>query len=251
VLQAVFIDLAGAPAPHVTEARETLAKLATAKSKPLIVIEVDAADPKAYRAALRQTGRRLQLQDCLLASAIPDHVRIARSDLAMTALRFRSTELEDLQHDFDDWLQLPLMIVKLLRAETTANLEHALRTYLAARYDLELTAIESGSTAEQVGFRATLWAPLEGDDLGEAVGVRAPFAVGGTACRRADGQVESIRISEPSAEELKEAADFVASLMHHGQLESHARGQPTRGTHQIVVDVHGDRRLVRARVGDR
>src|SRR5205085_4877494 len=121
-----------------------------------------------YRAVLRQRGRRLQLQDCLLASAVPDHVRVARSDLAMPALRFRSTELEDLDHDFEDWLQLPLIVVNMLDAERGANLEHALRSYLAVRYGLELAAIEAGSTAETIGFRATRWPPLAADDLGEA-----------------------------------------------------------------------------------
>jgi hypothetical protein len=209
-------------------------------------LHADAHKPDAtiFQAALRRLGSRARLRDCLLITEDAEQVRKVRAELEMRALKFRSAGSSEF--DFDDWAQLPLLVASQLGSRSSSNLEHALAVYLRARHDLELTALEPSSTPETVRFRATSWVAVAGETLGELSGVRVAFAVEGEVARRADGQVETTHFSEPSAEELRETTNFVASLVHHGQLETHAKGQHARGTHQIVVDARGQRRLVRS-----
>ena len=65
---------------------------------------------------------------------------------------------------------------------------------------------------------------------------------------------EASTVSEPEASgkgssaPLLEVRDLV---VHHGQLQTQAQGQRARGTHQVVIDAAGERRLVRSRAGHR
>jgi hypothetical protein len=265
VLQVVFID-AGAGAldaqhasdPELSDALSAIAQLVTSKGKPLHVEmlgrDADLADPRIYQPALRKVSSRARLQDGLLVSGDAERARVAHSVSGLAVLRFKpssSSGTTAAPNEFDDWAQLPLLVASRMRGESQVNLEVALQAYLQARHDLELASIEPGATAQHLRFRANAWRPIEGDNLGEASGVLAPLPVEGDVTRDSDGRVASLSVSEPSDEALSEARNFVASLVHHGQLETHAKGQRARGTHQIVVDAKGKRRLVRSRVSYR
>jgi hypothetical protein len=230
----------------------------TSKGKPLhvemLVRDADLADPKTYQPALRKVGNRARLQDGLLVSGDTERARAARLVSGLAVLCFSPSSSRGTPatpNEFDDWAQLPLLVAARMRGESQANLEVALKAYLHSRHDLELASIEPGATAQHLKFRANAWRPIEGDNLGKASGVLAPLPVEGDVTRDADGRVASVAVSEPSDETLSEARNFVASLVHHGQLETHAQGQRARGTHQIVVDAQGKRRLVRSRVSYR
>ncbi|HKP56973.1 MAG TPA: hypothetical protein VJV78_09645 [Polyangiales bacterium] len=232
VLRVVLID-----APDAANVVAPLERLVTAAGKALKVglLARDSA-PSDLKAAVRELGSRAPLTDCLIASSDAARARVA-SDVAVLVFHDRS--------------ELPLLVAaRIGESAAPKNLEHALRFYLQSRHNLDLTAVEH-STLERISFRATAWHPLEGADLGDASGVSAPFPVEGIVARRPDGGVESVKISEPSDEALQEARSFVASLVQHGQLESHAAGQRGHGTHRITVDAQGRRRLIRSRVSYR
>jgi hypothetical protein len=237
VLRVVLID-----SPESADLLAALQPLATASGKPLKVGALepgaDLADVKTYQAALRKLGTRAPLHDCLLASSDTERARAAESVTGLTVLQF------------DDPAELPLRVAAQIGGDSTANHACALRAYLHSRRDLDLTSIES-STPDRIAFRATAWRAVEGDELGVASGVHAPLPVDGVVMLRSGGRVESLEISEPSDEDQREARNFVASLVHHGQLQTHAQGQRARGTHQIVIDARGERRLVRSRAGHR
>jgi hypothetical protein len=239
VLRVVLID-----APESADLLAALQPFVTGGGKPLKVgvLErtADLADAHTYQAALRTLGTRAPLHECLLASSDAERARAAQSVKGLGVLHF------------DDPAELPLRVAVRIGGDSVANQEGALRAYFhaQARRDLDLTSIES-STPERIAFRATAWRPVEGEVLGDASGVRAPFPVEGVVTLRSDGGIESLKTSQPSADELNDARSFVASLVHHGQLETHEQGQRARGTHQIVIDAHGQRRLVRARTGHR
>jgi hypothetical protein len=253
VLQVVFIDAKPGALdarhspqshPELPDTIAALEQLVTSKGKPLHVEVLarnqDLADPKTYQAALRKVSSRALLQDALVISEDAERARAAHSRHRLAVLLFipsdsRAKGAKSASgDDFDDWAQLPLIVSARMRGESQANLEVALKAYLHARHDLELASIEPGATAQHLPFRATAWRPVEG-----------------VVARDSAGRVASVKISEPSDEALSEARNFVASLVHHGQLETHAKGQRARGTHQIVVDAKGKRRLVRSRVSYR
>jgi hypothetical protein len=251
VLQVVFIDVepgalnASHSHPDLQDALAAVAQLTTSNGKPLHVEllsrEHDLGDPKTYQAGLRRVSRRARLQDAVLISDDAERARAARAVQGLTALHFE-------RHD---WAELPLVIAAREERASQANLEVALKSYLHARHDLELASVEPGPTAQQIAFRATAWRPIEDDGLGEASGVLAPFPVEGVVSRDSGGRVDAVKVPEPSVEARSEARNLVASLVHHGQLESHAKGQRARGTHHIIVDAKGRRRLVRSRVSYR
>ncbi len=232
MLRVVLID--ARESAHFVAALE---QLVTANGRPLKVglLDRDAAELDLKR-TVSKLGSRAPLEDWLL---VTDDVRRARGAHGVEVLAF------------EDPATVPLLVAaRIGESRATSNLEPALRYYLHARREIDLSSIE-GATPERITFRATAWRPIEGDELGDVSGVRTPFPVGGVATLRSDGSIESLQISEPSDEDVREAKSFVASLVHHGQLQTHAQGQRARGTHQIVIDADGQRRLVRARAGHR
>lgn len=149
---------------------------------------------------------------------------------------------------FDDEAELPLLVAARLGA--SANLAPALGFYLQVHQRIESSAIVSAS-AERVDFRGMAWRVVTGEELLDLSGVLVPFSVVGFVTLRADGGVVTVTVSEPTSDEVSEARNFVASLVHHGQVSTHIPGQNARGTHEIVTDALGQRRLVRARSGAR
>jgi len=196
-----------------------------AKGKPL---EVRLLEPGAesYESALRGVSKR----ECLL--------------VIRDAERANGAALDVLQ--LDDEAELPLLIA----ARVAGNLEPALAFYLQQRRAIELNAVVNAS-AERIDFRGMAWRAVTGAELADLSGVLVPLPVEGFVTLRADGGVVTVTVSEPTQDETTEARNFLASLVHHGQVSTHIPGQRARGTHEIVTDAQGQRRLVRLRAGTR
>jgi hypothetical protein len=211
-----------------TEVVAVIEGFSNAKGKPLEVCLLEpGADLNAESSALRGAAKR---SECLLAVRDPD--------------RAKGAELAVLK--FDDEAELPLLIA----ARVAGNLEPALGFFLKQRRAIELNAVVNAS-AERIDFRGMAWHALTGAELADLSGVLVHLTVEGFVTLRADGAVASVTVSEPTQDETTEARNFLASLVHHGQVSTHIPGQRARGTHEIVTDGQGQRRLVRARAGAR
>lgn len=192
----------------------------------------DLTVPDSYQSALRAGGRRVPLSACLLA--------------VRDAARARGAPVPNVLQ-FDDEAELPLLVAARVAAAGSANLTAALRYYLNNRRAFELSAVVS-ATSERVDFQGVAWRAVTGEELFDLSGVLVPLPVVGFVTLRADGGVVTVTVSEPAADAMTEARNFVASLVHHGQVSAHTTG---RRTHEIITDAQGQRRLMRVRSGTR
>ena len=69
---------------------------------------------KIFETALTRLRSTATLAECLFMTENQDHVRVARSDLGMSALQFRSSA--SATFDFDDWRQAPAKVAHLMGA---------------------------------------------------------------------------------------------------------------------------------------
>ena len=148
---------------------------------------------------------------------------------------------------FDDEAELPLLVAARVAAAVSGNLTGALSYYLKTRHAVELSAVVS-ATSERVDFQGVAWRAVTGTELFDLSGILVPLPVVGFVTLRADGGVVTVTVSEPADDAMTEARNFVASLVHHGQVSAHTKGQRT---HEIVADAQGQRRLMRVRSGTR
>jgi hypothetical protein len=218
---------------------ELITGFTNAKGKPLkaavLAPDADLAAAESYRSALRAVSGRAALSECLLV--VRDAAR-AQGALVENVLQF------------EDEAELPLLVAARVAAAGSANLQGALAYYLELRQAIELSAVVS-ATNERVNFQGVAWRAVTGDELFDLSGVLVPLTVVGFVTLRADGGVVTVTVSEPAQDELAEARNFVASLVHHGQVSAYMPGQRARGTHEIIADAHGQRRLVRVRSASR
>jgi hypothetical protein len=193
-------------------------------------------DQKIFTTALQRLGARVPLADCLLVTEDEAHVRAARADLGMQALRFGAPGAARV--DFDDWAQAPLLVAHLL-APSAANLQAALGAYLRAARDLEVDTIEPAAPPGTLAVTGKAWRPVAGTGLGALDGVLVALPVRGEVVLGSRGEARTVSVDPPSAEALAAATAFVARLARSG---AHA-------THAVEVDAEGRRRLVRTRSG--
>lgn len=233
MLRALFIDEVTSP-----ELVAVLRTLANAKGKPLEVAvlagDADLTAPQRCQSALRAAGSRAALGDCMLV--VRDAERAVAAQLPVLQV--------------DDEAELPLLVAARIAGGSSANLEAALAFYLRLRQGLELSSIVSAS-AERIVFRALAWRAVEGKQLADLSGVFMALPVEGSVTLRTNGGVLAATVSEPSPDDLAEARNYLASLVQHGQVNTHTQGQLARATHEIVTDQAGQRRLVRLRSGAR
>lgn len=215
------------------EVLEVLEAFVDSKGKAIELAQLQ-PDADLGSALSYQSASGAALRECLLVVRDAERARVA-AQLVTVLL-------------FDDEAELPLLVAARLAA--SANLEPALGFYLQLRQGIESSVVVKAS-AERVDFRGMAWRVVTGDELLDLSGVLVRFSVVGFVTLRADGGVVTVTVSEPTVDEVSEARNFVASLVHHGQVFTHIPGQRARGTHEIVTDAHGQRRLVRARSGAR
>ena len=164
--------------------------------------------------------------------------------LHMSALQFRSPG--SATFDFDDWLQAPAMVAHLMGALGGPNAEAALRQHLRHSHGFDVQAVEGAGRGPTTTVRGTLWkavGPAAGAELAD---VHAPFPVEGQVTLGPRGQIRSVRLAEPPAPDVLEAAAFVRSLARHGQLGG-SGGRADAATHDLETDARGRRKLVRKR----
>ena len=226
MLRALLID--GFDSAELVAALEVFV---TAKAKPLRVFVL----PHAADLTLPQTYKvRLALSECLMVVREPERARSAQVMNGLEVLQV------------DDEAQLPLLVAARIGA--SANFERALAFYLRQRHGIDVNAVVSASGS----FRGAAWRAIEGEELADLSGVMVPVPVQGSVTLRADGGVMAVTGAEPAPEDLAEARSFVASLVHHGQVHTHTpgqRGRGSHGSHEVVTDARGQRRLVRLRTG--
>ncbi|HTU60349.1 MAG TPA: hypothetical protein VMF89_17985, partial [Polyangiales bacterium] len=219
MLRALLID--GFDSAELVAALETFV---TSKGKPLRVFVLPQADdltlPQTYKV-------RLSMSECLAAVRELDRARSAQVVEGLEVMQV------------DDEAQLPLRVAARIGA--SANVETALTFYLRQRHTIEASSVVSASGS----FRGAAWRELEG--LAELSGVMVPVPVEGSVTLRADGSVSAVSGAEPAPEAVAEARSFVLSLVQHGQVHTHT--QRGHGSHEVVTDAQGQRRLVRLRTG--
>jgi beta-phosphoglucomutase-like phosphatase (HAD superfamily) len=198
---------------------------------------------KVFTTALQRLGATATLNECLFISENAPHVKVAREEHGMQTLLFRAPGAT--QFDFDDWSEAPLLVAHLIDPE--ANAETALKAYLSAVRGLEDVSLERTANRNTFKVRARAWSPISGPGLGELEGVLVSLPVEGELTRESQGALKDVRIDQPSPEQLSEATSFVRSLVRTKQIGAPSESAVSRPTHQITVDEHGCRRLVRKR----
>jgi hypothetical protein len=200
---------------------------------------------KIFETALGRLRSKASLKECLFITENPDHIRVARTTLRMSALQFRSSA--STRFDFEDWREAPTMVAHLINAAGGSNAEAALRDHLRHAHGFELQAIDEPRSGGTTTVRGTLWKPVgksAGDGLAD---VHAPFPVEGRVTRGPEGQIRAVRLTEPASAEVQEAASLVRSLARHGQLRGAGSSGAKAATHDIETDDQGRRKLVRKR----
>lgn len=201
-------------------------------------------DRRIFETALARLGVSAPFADCLLITESGDHADAVRRTLHMPALRFHVPR--SAPDEFDDWLQAPAMIARLIEPGGGPNTDAALQLQLRSSHLVHVEAIESPRSADAPAVvRGTVWKPVgpdAGDDLAD---VCVAFPVEARVTRDASGYVNRVELDEPSPDALREAASYVRSLARHGQVQGLAQTAGRSATHAIETDAQGRRRLVR------
>ena len=200
-------------------------------------------DKKVFLKTLQRLGTTATLHECLLITENAAHVQVAREQHGMKTLLFRAPGAT--QFDFEDWSQAPLLVAHVI--EPAVNVEAAVKAYLSSVRGLEAVSVEPTTKRDTFKVRGRAWSPISGPDLGELEGVLVSLPVEGEFSRGSRGTLENLRIDQPSTEQLSEATSFVKSLVRNKQIGPVSGAGLSRPTHEITVDEHGRRRLIRKR----
>ena len=200
-------------------------------------------DKKVFLKALQRLGTTATLPECLLITENAAHVQVAREQHGMKTLLFRAPGAP--QFDFEDWSQAPLLVADVI--EPAVNGVAAVKAYLSGVRGLDEVSVEPTAKRDAFKVRGRAWVPISGPDLGELEGVLVSLPVEGEFSRGSRGALENLRIGQPSAEQLSEATSFVRSLVRNKQIGPASGAALSRATHEITVDEHGRRRLIRKR----
>ena len=127
------------------------------------------------------------------------------------------------------------------------DLANSLRPILASRHGIDLVSLEGEPSASVLHGRAKEWVPLEKTELGPLAGIHVALPVE-IAVRVEPGRAV-VTVVDPAANELSEAATFVAGLAARGEILTEP-GKTAKGdaTYRIEVDPQGRRLLKRLRV---
>lgn len=194
-----------------------------------------------FETALKRLRSTATLAECLFITENASHVAAARRRLGMKALLFRAADATEF--DFDDWAEAPALVARLIDPAHAANHLAAGRALLAPR-GVEVESVEPVA-AGRWRLAGQAWQALPGPDSGAQGPLHVSVPVRGTLQFDPDGRPR-VEMPAPDPAQVQEAADFVASLAAHGQIEGQPRG--FRGaTHAIETDAEGRRRLVRKR----
>ncbi len=201
-------------------------------------------DRRIFELAIQRSGVSATLKECLFVTENQDHLDKCR-EFGMTVLKFGLGANEG--SSFTDWSEAPLLVARLVAPGRHANLKKALRIWLAATHDLELTHSETGVADQPLRCRGKTWIRLDDPSLGELRDVHVQLPVNAEVQLDPRGRVASVAIDAPEAEDRAEAVAHVQSLISSGQVERGSGRPPQVATHRIEVDKHGRRLLKRQR----
>lgn len=125
------------------------------------------------------------------------------------------------------------------------ELTELLRKTLASKHGIELASLEGDPATGLVRGSAKAWVPLDLEKLGPLRGVHVPVPVAVDV--RLEGDRATASVSDPSLEDLGEAASYVAGLAARGQIATEGNAPLTGTTHRIETDARGRRLLKRTR----
>jgi beta-phosphoglucomutase-like phosphatase (HAD superfamily) len=199
---------------------------------------VQKPDRRIFEQALQRLGADVALDACLFVTENAAHIDAARGTLGMATLQFGT--------DFVDWADAPALIANLVAPHQQANVQAAIKAYLASRGIDVLTAEPAGSP-DAMKISGQVWAPISVPGFEDLQHLQVAIPVEGTVTRGTKGEVRAAAPMQPSAEAIAEATSFVRSLATHGQIAGHAAKGSRGATHQIETDEKGNRRLVRKR----
>lgn len=199
-------------------------------------------DRRVFEVALRRLGSKASLAECLFISENAAHITHARMSLKMSTLQFRPAGAR--QFDFDDWAQAPALIAHLLGATPIANVQTAVRAFLAAQ-NFEVLSVEEIEPAGSIQFSCKTWYPISVPDMDDLRDIHVSLPITGWVARGKKGQLKVVGLNRPSEQERAETVTFVRSLATNGQIGGRSGVLPRRPTHEIQIDASGSRRLVR------
>ena len=200
-------------------------------------------DRKIFEKALHRLGANVPFEQCLLVTENASHIDDVRDKLHMKGLQFPC-----IGADFDDWADAPALIANLVAPHQAANTHAAMKAYFAAR-GVDLLTSEPAGAPGAMKLSGQVWSPISVPGFDELHGVHVSIPVEGEVVRGSKGEVRSVALKQPSAEQVAEASSYVHSLATHGQIAGHAATaiRPSATTHEIETDEKGNRRLVRKR----
>lgn len=197
---------------------------------------------RVFEVALRRLGSKASLAECLFITENAAHIKHVRTSLKMSTLQFRPTGVS--RFNFDDWAQAPALIAHLLRATPVANMQAAVRAFLAAQ-NIELLSVEEIEPAGSIQFSGKTWCPISAPDMDDLRDLHVSLPITGRVARDKTGKLKVVGLNRPSEQELAETVTFVRSLATNGQIGGRSGARPLRPTHEIQTDASGIRRLVR------
>jgi hypothetical protein len=139
--------------------------------------------------------------------------------------------------------EIALELPKVPRA--AEDLANSLRPILASQHGIDLVSLEGEPSAGVLHGRAKEWVPLEKKELGPLDGVHVALPV--EIAVRVEAGRALVTLADPAADDLAEAASFVAGLAARGQVATEPGKLAKAGaTYRIEVDPQGRRLLKRS-----
>jgi hypothetical protein len=197
-----------------------------------------------FEMALHRLTLPVGLNGCLFITENADHISACQK-LGMKTLRF--DHIGSRRADFSDWSEAPLLIARMISSPSSVNIEPALKIRLTTAHGIELTSIKRRLKDGRIRGRAKMWYPVPTSKRDKGQDIYVPLPVDVEISLNGQGQIRSVKSSQPNPEALAEAAKFVETLEANQQLAYAPGPLPPGATHQLETDGEGRRLLKRKR----
>lgn len=204
---------------------------------------VNKPDRRIFELAIERLGLTAGFDECLFITENKEHIEACRS-LGMKTLRFGEGRTGS---DFSDWSEAPLLIAPMVNAESTNNLEKALRLRLSVEHDVEFMAITGRSKEGTIRGQAKTWHALPNTETDSGSGSQITLPVDVEINMDLQGRVLAIKRHPPDSKQVDEATHYVKTLEENKQI-SRKRGPLSPGeTHRETTNKKGEKRIKRER----
>lgn len=196
-----------------------------------------------FEDALRNAGEPVELDTLLFITGQADWAPVCHS-YGVHVLLF--SPIPEVRSDFSDWIEAPLVIARRYFPEQPANLETALRSYLATIHDMELVSMAFPAGLGPIHCTAKAWWPLEDNTLGKLNGVCVQLPVQLSTELGERGSVQTT-VTPPEPDVLTEVTHYVTAMHARDEIQVESAPPKPGQTHVLEIDASGRRRLVRER----